>query len=236
MANVIEQGGFLIFPTTGLRRQLELARFLKVQRWDGFSPPQKPSLDEEALARFTRELDASTGYLEFGSGGSTVLADRRSVRTVSVESDRFYARVVRSQLTPATTVKVLDVYLGLTGLWSYPVFQKPTRRRQGRWRRYVQRPFDQLREDGWFPDFVLVDGRFRRACVLETVRRAITENQELTLMVDDYFNVDRSHYEAVESWLGRPERVGRAALFIVNKAVTKSPTPKDVENAITDFR
>lgn len=183
-----------------------LARFLYVQRVQGFDPPgDEPFMDPPGVERFKRELVKAAAYVEFGSGGTTVLADKAGIPSVSVESDRFYARAVAARLTGGNVRQVV-VDLGLTREWGTPIFSTPAKAMK-----YVSAPFG----DGPFPDFVLVDGRYRVACALEAARRAQLAGRGATLMFDDYGL--RSHYHAVEQFLGTPDMVGRAAFFRIGE-------------------
>lgn len=182
---------------------INLARFLYVQRVTGFDPPgDEPFMDAEGVARFRRELARARSYVEFGSGGSTVLVDRAGIPAISVENDRFYARAVATRLGQGA-VRQIVVPMGLTREWGFPLL--PSQR--AAWR-YVSAPWDQI---GTFPDLVLVDGRYRVACALESARRAHVAGASAVLMFDDY--APRQHYFAVEDYLGKPEMDGRAALF-----------------------
>lgn len=229
-------------PTRGallrhfLRHPIELARFLVLQRVHGFDAPIEPHLDEVAGPLFVELLEECTAYLEFGSGGSTLLADKLERRTLTVESDRFFARVVRNLLRERTPVEILEIDIGLTGPWSYPIFDRPTAGRLRRWSMYNRKPFDLLCTQAWFPDFVFIDGRFRRACVLQTARSALTEGRAVKLLFDDYFSDGREHYHAVEQWLGKPEQAGRAALFLVDQQHSQIPSEEDIADAIDDYR
>ena len=81
-----------------LRKIRSLARFLYVQRIKGFDPPGRPVLDGASADWLAERLKAAKLYLEFGSGGSTLLANRLGVPSVTVESDRYYAAAVRKVL------------------------------------------------------------------------------------------------------------------------------------------
>lgn len=198
---------------------MRLWQFLYVQRVKGFDPPQAAHLDQETLARLTAELRRCQAYLEFGSGGSTLLADALGVPTVSIESDRFYARTVGSALK-GDRVALVPVDIGITGEWGWPLVKRRTPARLARWRRYVETGFERIA-----PDLVMVDGRFRIACALEAGRRT----QGATIIFDDYF--DRPHYWSVERYLGQPERVGRAAVFVTG---TRAIPASAVSVAIAD--
>lgn len=180
-----------------------LPRFLYHQRIKGFDPPgDEPWMDPEGAERFKQELSRCKQYVEFGSGGTTVLADHLGVPSVSVESDRFYARAVASRLSSGSVRQVV-VDLGFTGQWGAPLFNTPAKGQ-----RYVSAPWG-----GKFPDLILVDGRYRIACSLESARRAFDAQREAVLLFDDYGT--RPHYHLVESFLSRPEMAGRVAVFLI---------------------
>ena len=198
-----------------LRKLPALARFLYVQRIRGFDPPESPLLDDESVAWLAKRLRSAKLFLEFGSGGSTVLANRLGVPSVTVESDRFYAAVVRKLLPSPRRAKILTPRMGVTREWGMPIFGKA---RKGP--RYVRAPFDQLKGD--FPDLVFVDGRYRVACVLETARQAAEARRKATVLLDDYDQ--RPSYHVLEKHLGKPERVGRAASFLIGERSISADT------------
>jgi hypothetical protein len=158
------------------------------------------------LERFKLELSRATGYLEYGSGGSTLLVDKAGIPGVSVESDPYYAIKVRKALLPESNVTLVTPKVGLTKQWGRPIFSAA-----GKGREYVNAPFAHLGHT--FPDLCLVDGRYRVACALEVARRANGVGQIVTLIVDDYAR--RPIYQILEQYLGSPEKVGRSALFLV---------------------
>jgi hypothetical protein len=192
----------------GLRRGRELACFYYTQRVKGFDPPDRPQLDPETGRWLEDRLGNTELFLEFGSGGSTVLANELGIPTISVESDRFYAEAVRKALRRSALAQIIVPRMGLTSQWGMPVLGKS---RKGR--RYVEAPFGRLGEQ--FPDFVMVDGRYRVACALTSARQANLARGRAQLMMDDYR--DRPFYHAVEDYLGAPTRIGRAAVFEIGE-------------------
>ncbi len=218
-----------------LQRALRFARFLYLQRIVGFDVPDEPHLDPETRVWLEGRLGSARSYLEFGAGGSTRLAGRLGVSTVSVEGDRYFARSVRAGLAPDNRVTLIDADIGTTTYWGVPLRGKPTPDRVRKWRRYIELPFAFLaREARAFPDLVLVDGRFRRACALRTAQEAAKAGVECDLLMDDYFNDGRDHYAAIEQFLGAPRRIGRSALFQVGPGV--SVPDSAINEAIADFR
>lgn len=207
-----------------LRKLLALARFLYVQRIKGFNPPERPLLDDESGAWLAERLKSTKLFLEFGSGGSTVLANRLGVPSVTVESDRFYAATVRKVLPSPEKARIVTPKMGITGEWGMPVLGKE---RKGP--RYVHAPFDQFSDR--FPDLIFVDGRYRVACALESARQAAAAHRTATVLVDDYEY--RPHYHVLEQLLGKPEHVGRDAIFFVGDRSIEEET---VETYLSDPR
>jgi hypothetical protein len=213
-----------------------LARFYYRQRVVGFTAPERPCLDDETAARFTALLAKSNFYLEFGAGGSTVQANERGIEGISVECDPWFAEAVRKRLGATSRITVLHADIGLTREWGRPALRTLTPARRAKWRAVCETPFARIAASGKFPDFVLVDGRFRRACALETCRQARAAHAHTTLMIDDYYDPNRAHYLGVEAFLGTPERVGRSAVFTIEPTSTL-PVPDEatMAEAATDF-
>lgn len=195
-----------------LRRTRELLRFLNDRRINGVRPPgESPWFEPEGVEAFKTEIAKASSYLEYGSGGSTLLADRAGSPAVSVESDRHYAEAVRSRIE-GDQLELINPDMGLTGIRGTPVFRKSIKSE-----RYIEAPFP--REP--FPDFILVDGRYRVACALAVAKKAFHVGRRATLMFDDYAR--RRYYHWIEEHLGKPELVGRAAFFnIGSKAIAQS--------------
>jgi hypothetical protein len=99
---------------------------------------------------------------------------------------------------------VHHVDIGPTGKWGMPT--RP--RFHGRFHRYALSVWD--RPDLGEPDLVLIDGRFRSACLVAVMLRAM---RPTTVLFDDY--EDRTHYRGVEKLARKEEIVGRMARFTV---------------------
>ena len=216
-----------------IRRSVQLAEFCCRRRVIGYSPPAGPWFDPETLGHFQQLLSRARLYVEFGSGGSTLLADRLGVETISIESDRFYAATIRSALSEGSRVKVVHVEIGATGPHGYPLLRRPTRARVERWLDYAERPYRMLGAS--FPDLVLIDGRFRVACALSSLRQAARTGADTAILVDDYFKPNRRAYARIEAFAGAPQGVGASAVFRVSKgALRQCPTGDDIALALAD--
>jgi hypothetical protein len=162
-------------------------------------PPEETEALREAYA-------AARVILEYGSGGSTVLAaSLPGKRVFSVESDadwalRLQTRLDGDDLPSAATVHHVDI--GPTGAWGRPTGPDA-------WERFWRYPAS-VWDASWFrhPDVVLIDGRLRTACFM-TVLFRIT--RPVTILFDDY--VTRPDYHGVADFRAPSQSIGRMALF-----------------------
>ncbi|WP_324754529.1 hypothetical protein [Roseovarius sp. Pro17] len=168
------------------------------------------TMPEAEAARVAEAYSAADVILEYGSGGSTLLASELPGKTVfSVESDRAWAEMMQNWLVqnPAnngTQVEVIWSNVGDTGDWGRPVDDRA-------WRHYADYPLAVWQREGFKqPDVVLVDGRFRPGCAMAT---AFCTAKPVTMLVDDYKR--RKGYHVVEEFLGTPRLIGRMAEFEV---------------------
>jgi hypothetical protein len=221
--------------TPVLKRLIDHVGFVRSQRATGIHVPDSPHFDPLSLPYFFDALDKSKSYLEFGAGGSTLEVARRNIPGLSIESDAGFAQAVRSKLGNNPSIKVIDADIGITTAWGAPLFNTPRFGRAKRWQNYTNAAFTRIKELGQFPDFVLVDGRFRRACALETARQAGLAGATTQIFFDDYDG--RAFYSSIETFLGKPKMVGRAAIFSVNGGpAAQAISLEDVRSAQRDPR
>lgn len=162
---------------------------------------------------------AASEILKYGSGGSTVLAALLGKSIVSVESDRDWAARMTDTLAGISDqARVHCVDIGETKKWGFP------KDRQGfnRYHVYALSVWD--RPDVSDPDLVLIDGRFRKACIAAVHLRA---RRPTTVLIDD--DVNRDHYHVVEKLARREETYGRMARF----SVTPEPTPPEMMTEVS---
>jgi hypothetical protein len=162
-------------------------------------PPAEAAALQEAYAQHRV-------ILEYGSGGSTVVAGERAEGVIfSVESDaNWLADMARwfDVAPPVSTVHLHHADVGPTRAWGFPTNRKFV----AKWPDYALSVWD--RPDFEAPDLVLVDGRFRLACMLTT---QFGIERPTVLLVDDY--VDRPGYHRFETLAGAPTLIGRMARF-----------------------
>lgn len=175
------------------------------------SRPELTLPEPEAEALRTAYAAAEV-ILEYGSGGSTVLAGELGKTIWSVESDAAWAQMMRDWFAANPVpgrVHMIHADIGPTKEWGQPAGHKE-------WRKFAAYPLAVWDQKGFQqPDVVLVDGRFRAGCALATAFRTA---RPLTLLFDDY--AKRDHYHVVEEFLGQPDAmIGRMACFTIE------PTP-----------
>lgn len=170
-------------------------------------PEPRVMLPPAVLDYVTAELGAARVVLEYGAGGSTVLAASLGARVFSVETDPGWIVHVRRWLTSndlqdRVTLHYADI--GRTARWGRP--KKPRRRHWARYLRYPRSVWN--RPDFEQPDLILVDGRFRVAsflCAMTRIRRPTR------LLFDDWLT--RPDYHVVERFQRPALIVDRMAVF-----------------------
>ena len=134
-------------------------------------------------------LSLSETVVEYGIGGTTLMAiNRPSVRKlVCVESDpRWIAKISQvpevDRAISDGIVKLLHVDIGVVGKWGVPIDQEKI----DQWFTYPAAPWEHIDR----ADLVLIDGRFRVACIIESVLRA---QPRTMIAVHDFWNRPKYH-------------------------------------------
>lgn len=157
-----------------------------------------------------RVLDAAlTGarrVLEYGAGGSTVLALRRARGgVVSVDSSAAWLdKVTAAAGADAAKLRTLHVDIGPLGKWGKPTDLSPAS--EARFPAYYRRVWAEVEPRDY--DLFVIDGRFRVACLATIVLEAARPWRAL---VHDY--PDRPHYHAMEGIARRTGLVETLATF-----------------------
>lgn len=192
------------------RTYWELVHFAAQQSWMDFEVGDRPWLDEESSAVFLRMLENSRSYLEYGGGGSTVLAAKLHKSFVSVDTDQHFLAAVRRKISHlAPHQHLVHANIGWTRLCGEPAFKSLGARRQKKWKAYAELPWKFV-APGSMPDLVMVDGRFRVAAALTSCVH-LAQTAESRIVVDDY--ATRPHYHAIENYAQLVGMAGRMAIF-----------------------
>ncbi len=223
------------WTTRTWRRVSEYAEFLYLHQVKGFQVPDRPDFDDATIQLFLEKVAHARRYLEFGCGASTVLAARHGVPFTTVHTDPKYLAAVRKKIVAAGDYdagkqRYIHGSIGLTEHWGAPLFRKPTPSRLARWRAYIEAPWT---GDVPAPDFILVDGRFRVACALNTIRR-LGGARDWELWLDDYEG--RDHYAVVKGFAVLERMSGVTAIFKPREGVDREALDVEIEAAVRDFR
>lgn len=164
------------------------------------------TLPEAEAAYLSAAYDTAGVILEYGCGGSTVMASEIAGTTVwAVESDMAFMQGLQGYFdanAPKAEVHLHHANIGPTGKWGTP-------KDDSKWRHWSKYPLGVWDLDGFAqPDVVLIDGRFRAACFLAVAYRT---SAPLTIYWDDY--AEREKYHEVERLAKPVEMVGRMARF-----------------------
>jgi hypothetical protein len=198
--------------------------------------PLAPYFDNQSIAIFKALISNAQTYLEYGSGGSTRLAARYAKTVVSVDHDRAFLEAVGQQIYKTaccTQFKPIVVNIGISGPWGYPVFTQPTNSRLQRWKSYPAAPWTFLQQRMLEPDLILIDGRFRVACVLESLLR-LGPKSTCNILVDDY--AGRPHYKSIEKFGDLVAMHGRMAHFRKPCGLDVEKCRRVLEDFYRDFR
>jgi len=199
-----------------LARCGELIQFFVAQRLAGFAILDEPYLDGQSLGVFKSALEDCRFYLEYGSGGSTILAARLQKRFISVDTDPYFLESVRKkigELAPDQHLVHADV--GLTGPWGTPFWRRLTPHTLNKWTNSLEAPWRYMQsregqDHPMLPDLILIDGRFRVAATLVCCAH-LTASPGTRIFVDDY--AESPHYHVIEKYATLTATAGRIAIF-----------------------
>ncbi len=175
----------------------------------------KPHMEDDELALFEPLLRQASHVLEYGCGGSTVLAaSYRDLRLFGVESDPVWLRKIEAHpaLKSASAMGrfwLNYVNIGPTKKWGKPL----TEDCRDNWPLYSNIPWSTQSDY----DLIFVDGRFRVACILHAVLKA---HRDTLIVVHDFWN--RSHYHVVLPFLELKQSCGTLGVFQRRREIDKS--------------
>ncbi|WP_156918740.1 hypothetical protein [Synechococcus sp. CC9616] len=177
------------------------------------------TLDEKTKVYLEHTYKSIGGtILEFGSGGSTLLAlqSNPNNRVYCCETDSAWlARLLLNINNLGLMNRIVPVHLdvGLTKEWGYPDtdLEGIGVVRMQKFVRCMLKPWHILRGRGECPKFVFIDGRWRAACFLVALLYC---QKSMQVLWDDY--ADREYYDVFSDLIIPDEMIGRSALFNVD--------------------
>jgi hypothetical protein len=168
----------------------------------------KATMSRRETALYRSVVRNASGIVEFGCGRSTLLALRHSQATIySVDNDRDWIERLLNRRRVRCAVKSRRLCfhhsdLGPVSEWGWPVSGLSANRTAT----YCSAVWSRIRNANI--DVVLVDGRFRVACVVEALRRRRTA----TIVIHDFWN--RPHYHDILPVLLCTDRVDTLGIFV----------------------
>ena len=208
-----------------------------VRKLDSFSP--WPKLYSWAMTNaertlFDRTVKNSKQYLEFGSGGSTLRILEKSNATVySVESSADWIQFLRTYFFvrrhEGKRLTFFPIDIGKTKEWGHP--EDDTAKHL--FPSYSSAFFDSI--DPKKLDVILVDGRFRVACVLSTILHTYSsDHNNQIIMIHDFWQ--REYYHDVLNYLEVIDKVDSLGVFKVKDGIDIDLVRKDYDAYKFDSR
>jgi len=169
----------------------------------------KLDFNEKCNDAFKYHLKKAKIYGEYGCGASTIYAiSNFNGHIISVETDKKWADKVQSNIPneEKERININWIDVGPVLSWGYPVNMD----KKNNFINYQKKIWTEQS-----PDFVLIDGRFRVACFIQSILNC---NIGSSIIIDDYYN--RKYYHCVEEVVELKEIYGdRMALFVKDKEI-----------------
>jgi hypothetical protein len=188
----------------------------------------RPSMRPREIALLTSLLVRAHHVLEFGAGGSTTLSLKLGVSCLtSVESDAAWIERIRADEAASRAeadgrLTLLHADIGPIGVFGGP--SKSSNREN--WLNYARTPWRHVEPEHL--DLVVVDGRFRVACIMETLLRV---DRRTILTIHDFWN--RAAYHAVLPFLDEIDRCETLGVFRPKAGLDVSAARALLDMAVT---
>lgn len=194
----------------------------------------KPIMTDKERNLFINSISNSKYYLEFGAGGSTFLVLKTTnAKVFSVEGDNNWIDNMRrnyfiyeQELLGKLTFYYMDI--GKIRYSSYPIDDS----KRDYYPNYSSKIFEYLNIDTINKiDTILIDGRFRVACALNTI---LNVNKDANIIIHDFFN--RDYYHILLKYLDCINKVDTLGVFKIKDNIDKNDIIKLLEEYKYDLR
>ncbi|MEX1180236.1 MAG: hypothetical protein WEB63_05415 [Cucumibacter sp.] len=190
-----------------------------------------PRMSGAEAAAYSALLGNSDVVLEYGSGGSTLLAVASPAKKIfSVESDSNWIDKLRRDgaigaAERSGRLRLFHADIGPVGEWGMP--DGPIGLN---WRSYPLGIWERIGSD--VPDLCLVDGRFRVACALSA---CVNEGfARRTIAIHDFWN--RDYYHSLFPFLDLKARIDTFGIFAPKPGVARSVVIDLLNESLSDAR
>ena len=156
------------------------------------------------LAVFKKYISNINAYFEFGVGGSTVFVhENTNAQIIGVDSSSKWIEQVGKHVDDRVNLKFIDI--GPVGDWGMPKNEQ----KKNNWPLYSK----SINTIDLKPDVILVDGRFRVACLIQTILYSTKNNLDPIILLHD---CNRNDYNPGKEMLTCLDQVGTLAVIKLN--------------------
>lgn len=142
------------------------------------------SIKEDNL--FRKKIKECKFYVEWGSGSSTLYANKIKKRHITVESDKNFYNFIKKKFKIKNII-IKDIKFCY--FYSRPFFYKKKYiKKVGK--SYSSDVFQILKKNKIYPDLILIDGRFRVLCLIELHKFLKKYGNNFFLIFDDFERKD----------------------------------------------
>ena len=191
-------------------------------------------MNDNEIVLLEKYYRKSQNYFEFGAGGSTCCAIKNNVENIeSVETDNYWINKLTKNnlIINKLNEKKLKIYLfPLNFEWTKAISWNSNHKEylktcdKSTWRYYSKI----IRKCDLKLDLVLVDGRFRVASTLETIKKV---DENCFILIHDYYshsnNTSRG-YDFVEKYLDIIEHIDTLYVFKKKKNINLNEIEKEL--------
>ena len=190
----------------------------------------RPYMTNNEILLFKKYLLKSENYIEFGAGGSTLYAIENNIKNIStIETDLEWIKKIKSFELIKKKLdnnELIIKYLDLECTWwkhvTWSTSSEECNKRN--WPLYSK-----LADDCKFtPDLILIDGRFRVATALESIKLMTNETY---LLFHDYMDF-RKQYYVIEKFFDKIEKIGKLQVFKKKNIIDK----EELHSVIEEYR
>lgn len=161
---------------------------------------------------FIKSIRKSRFYFEYGSGNSTLLAEKFCKNYISIELDKSFFDLMLKSLKQKNKIKHFDI--GPVGEFSYPLFKN--KKKIIKYITLINKFFLKKK----FPNLILIDGRFRVACCINLYFLLKKYKKNPIIILDDFEK--RKHYQVLKK-IFYINKIGRMGILKIKKKLKNKP-------------
>lgn len=189
------------------------------------TPTYYPFVMEDSEKNLLKKyISASRNYLEFGLGGSTIYSLLNSnAKIISIDTNVPWIDFMKAfkviSINLKDRLKIEYINIGPTKNWGFPIDESQAELFPD----FSSKPFTFYDANEF--DTILVDGRFRVACVLSSIIHRTQNKHELRILIHDYSF--REEYKIVEKYLNIVESAKSLFVFRIKDTYDEAQLLKD---------